>query len=187
MTVLATDTFDRTDGGLGSNWTAYYAGGGGTIVSNEAKAGVSTDSRGSYYNAVSFPDDQYSKITIGGTLGSGDFWSVGVRLSGGTTTDGYYCSADSANWYITRFDNGTGTDIANNVSTFAVGDVVECRAVGSLISLYKNGSLVGSKTDATYTTGAAGLGWYNNNVTATTWEGGDFSSGAIVTTAWIRG
>jgi hypothetical protein len=166
------DTFDRADGAVGSNWISTYAAGPVLISSNAAK-GFMNESRAAYYDDT-FQNDQFSRATLGGSLASTDYWSLGVRQSGGTSLNGYRCSGNNSTWYITRLTGGTGTDIATGSLSFAPGDVLEVRAVGTTISLYKNDALVGSQTDANYTSGAPAIEFYNANVTMTTWDGGTY-------------
>src|SRR6478736_6421831 len=172
-----TDDFNRADAGtLGANWVDLDAGFG--IVSNAAQGG--SGEAVSYYNAV-VGDDQYSKVVW---IGNGNVHSVGVRIGAGPV--GYFLSflAGGTEWRI-KINGwaGSGADIAGGTTTAPVAtDVIEIRAVGTTISAYKNGVLLGSGTDSTYTSGRVGIGGYLVDVPAfDSWEGGDFEVAPTVT------
>lgn len=150
MTAV-TDDFNRADGALGANWTAYVNAG-LVIVSNTAHPNVSAGSRGSKYTGASFTDDQYAEAEIG-AKGTGNYFSVGVRVNGTDgSRSGYIFSLGGSNeLYISKYASGSGTDHVTSTATFANGDIMRIEAVDSGanvdISVLVNGVEVNSWTD----------------------------------------
>ena len=186
MTVLATDTFTRSDADdLGANWTEVK--GGFQIVSNAVQmwgdAGVDSYA---FYDAVAFPNDHYSKAKIVALGASDSVAGVAVRMTGTAAGGNLACYVgfvDAAGTTASIHWWNSGTYQAQLTSfgvTFTAGDTLELRAVGTTISLYINGSLAGSTTDSNLASGSAGLGSYvsveANSATWDDWEGGDFGA-----------
>ena len=82
---MATDDFDRADGGLGSNWAVVR---GSASISSNAVAFGSTDTI-IRYETGTWADDQEASFTTTGSLG-GVHCGGGVRLQA-TTGAGYVC------------------------------------------------------------------------------------------------
>jgi hypothetical protein len=164
----ASDDFNRSNGSLGANWTNAVAD--IVIASNTAANSALNDADSFvYWNAASFAADQSSKVTIVYRSDSQllNYIAAGVRMSGsGGSYDGYVASTDGKSGIghteIGRYDNGAFTSLKSVATTFANGDIIECRAVGTTISIYKNGSYVDSVTDTTYATGQPGFGLYSS-------------------------
>jgi len=106
------------------------------------------------YTGAPFDNDQYAQATILSEAGAG-FPGVGVRMS-----------SNGSNGYV-FVGNGSGSEIMKVVSGAPIGllaeppfnpsDVVALYASGTTISGYKNGVLVGSVTDTTFSGGYPGL------------------------------
>src|ERR1043165_1916097 len=100
MALPATDDFNRADtfpgGTLGANWTNQTAG--LQIFSNEA-IGSDGNVPVGFWNVDSFPNDQYSKITIGSAAFSDGGPTVRASATGG-----------SRNYYYLHI-NSTATEI----------------------------------------------------------------------------
>lgn len=190
MTTV-TDDFNRADNtSLGSNYTTYVGSFGNRITSNTCRAGNTGSSEGSHWATASntFGSDQFSKATIAVALnagGSNVYLSMCVRISGsGGTRDLYQFTCNASTWYLTRVDNGTGTDIASGSRSQVVGEEVECRAVGSTISGWIDGVEITSVTDTAYTSGQPGFEVYNSGTTLAAWDdwsGGDLSAAPTTT------
>lgn len=176
--ILASDDFNRTDAAtLGGNWTAAVGTFG--IVSNEAapktfEVGGNTISG---YSAISWPDNQYSQVTIRvvgvGTGGPGP----AVRAAAGAFTAYVaYCS-DGAG-IIAKWVAGVFTQIAGGSLLFVAGDVARLQAMGTQIALYQNDILVASATDAAIASGSAGISSGNTDLTRRLddWIGGGVDS-----------
>lgn len=189
MVALASDNFNRANStGLGANWTK--AGDASIfrfdVVSNAAvpESLAGADSM-AYYNAVTWPNDQYSqaKITVTGTGGGGSGPGVAVRV-GITGLNWYRAVVDHAgsnNVSLSIMVGGAYSDIWLRNATFTDGDVLRLEVQGTTLRVKINGVQVGGDvTDSTFSTGNAGLAYSTSESAATLddWEGGDFSGGA---------
>lgn len=185
---IDSDDFNRPDSAsLGAPWASDGNLGEFTIASNELEPdGVGVEFARAYLGAA-LPDDQYAEITLtsltsyavvngGAGLGltlrhSQDaflFWSNYYKAT--------FSTGASGNINISRYDNGSYTNLAFFTAALSDGDTVRFEAVGDLLSVYVNGSLVGSTTDATYTSGYAGVGYSAGNTIPT---GDNWSAGAV--------
>lgn len=147
-----------------------------------------------YRNENVFNPDHYSKATIRGGLASGtNYAEVWARVSGtNTTLNGYAFFTDgvsgTGHTAIDKWTNGVGAEIAAIATTFATGDEMKIAVVGPLISVYKNGALVGSFSDASFPTGSPGLAVVNsgtNNVVLQNFEGGNVAEAYSIGTRRI--
>lgn len=187
MSILRTDTFSAGAGPLDSTWTQQHDTGTANYDgSGNAVAGTADVWVSAFDNSNVYPDDQYSKVTLAGACFAGfDFVGVTTRMSGtGTNSRQGYA-------LVTDFTSGAGhtdlirwttpnvsTTIGSFAATFAVGDVLELRSVGSEHEAIKNGSSLGTITDATIASGSAGVIFGDNSGGGSTpliedWEGGD--------------
>lgn len=170
--VLATDDFNRADGGLGANWTVQ-TGSGIAIVSNQAKTAVGSVDQFAFWNAASFAENQYSKVTVVQTPAS---IMVTVRASGtGGTFNAYWARPDGIHKHV----NGSYTSLGDGSVTVNTTDIFELRATGvnpTTLRRYVNGVAVGTGvTDSDLDSGAAGIGFFKtgSDPIVDNWEGGD--------------
>lgn len=183
---LATDTFNRANGGLGANWSTPTGGTAQQIVSNNVESTVTNSYNAQYYNAASFSTDQYSEVTIG-TLAASNYMGPIVRMQPGSNS-GYVAQINgptgSANTtaILLTMTNGVTTNIATNfggvTTTPQIGDVFRLSVVGNVLSLYQNGTLVlqGNDVNNTYMTGQPGMFNYSatiGNSQISKWTGGN--------------
>lgn len=176
MTQLAADDFDRAnENPLGNGvWSAPSGVNPCKIVSNAATASVNDGNDNvSYYSGVSWPNDQYSEITIGA------FCCPVVRVASGAAT--YYLAADdgAGNILIYKRVAGTYTQIGTGAGSFGAGQVARLEANGTTIRCLVNGVQKATCTDSAIASGSAGVLTETTN-TVTAWAGGDFSSGGTV-------
>jgi hypothetical protein len=203
MAILASDTFDRADTAvdqsehLGANWLTNTAGKFFKILTNEANPIDHANDLAERYSAITWPNDQYSKVTMAlvSIAGLGTGCGPCVRMSTSGTTQTYYLLACStAGWQLQRFKAGVFTSIASSsTTTFANGDIVELQVTGggSTVTFVKkkNGTIFESgTTDASspILTGAAGIGHSSStgsDKAVTSWEGGSLSVSFSVDTA----
>jgi hypothetical protein len=184
-TTIATDNFNRSDDpSLGANWTEMRNSFSFDLVTNSARPTNPGFDCHAFWNADSFPNDQYAQaaITVTGTT-SQTGPGVVVRASGFEGTRNFYAvhvdHASSNNVEISKRVAGTFTHLAYFTTTWVDGDVVKLTAVGTTIAVYQNGSLLGSTTDASVSSGSAGIS-YSSTATAgiiDDWEGGSVSAG----------
>lgn len=170
-----TDAFTRADNvDLGANWDSGYTGFNNLqIVSNAVRSTVTAALNVETVNTATYGPTR-AQVTI--TSFSGTDWlpRLYVRASAPASLNGYEVTAGDSGFLgstirVRRFDAGAATGLTTDSSvTWVAGDVMMLEAVGSTISVYRNGSFVVSTTDATYSTGRAGVGISNDTSTANT-------------------
>jgi hypothetical protein len=185
MALPAIEDFNRDDNvALGTNWTTLNTGGFG-VSSNNVYPNCSGDC-GSIWNADSFADDHYAQLGSIVAVNSAGDYAIGVCVRGavsGARYYGYIGLARSAERYLIRNSGGSPTALQHYTgSGISIGDSMELRAVGSLITPILNGSTdssLGTATDATYSNGSAGLAGYSasNLLRGDNWVGGNITSG----------
>jgi|ERR1044071_9943497 hypothetical protein len=174
--LSAQDHFDRSDGGLGSNWTMDPTWGAGlSIAGNKV---VAATAGGSYWNADTFGDNQYSQIRLTGTVAS---WS-GVIVRGNLRPAPFYLvtikpgGADLYSW-----SNGALTRLAHDGTAWATGDVLRLavRTVAETtahLTVYQNGiELLNYDDSGSFiASGQPGIGLRSSigGMSLDDWEGG---------------
>lgn len=117
---------------------------------------------------------QTAQATIYSTGGLTAFSEVELRLRTTITANSitgyeFICSVIPGNQYaqIVRWNGTLGNfTLLNSTGTgCASGDILKATASGSTLTIYKNGSTIFSLTDATYTTGSPGVGFFLNGQT----------------------
>jgi hypothetical protein len=177
-TLVASDNFNRSNGGLGSNWTTVTGTADPVIKSN--KVNLEDESSGlhcAYWNANSFDSNQYAQAKFPNSPNGTNYGpAVAVRLS---SERGYILwwgnSDDKVS--IWRMDNsGSWTELQSASGlTIANTDVWRLVAVGSTLIGYQNGNFVVEATDGTYTGGSPGIWLYYPVNQLDDWEGGNVS------------
>lgn len=202
MAALATDNFDRANSqnDLGTNWTTITnETAGWSVFSNQARidpGSIGSDC-GERYNAITWPNDQYSQFTIVTLTGTGAEAGPGPALRIASAARTYYrfvadaTASPSTNCWIAKFDGGTYGLLASGSAsgTWSTNDVMKAEVNGSTLTLYKNGVSVLTTTDAVITAGSAGV-CYSSTLTAVTmdnWEGGSLDDGAVIHQTVYRG
>lgn len=160
------DDFNRADGALGSNWATVGTRSQPTIVSNRFAVTSAPSIRAAAVatSAATFTADHEATITAA-VLGSADFLGPAVRVDA-TNGTGYMIYTDgtnSSNRRVYRFTNAGTTNIGGVNISCTAGDTLTLRAVGSTITAYKNGVLVDTISDATYTSGQPGIFYERGN------------------------
>ena len=80
--VIASDDFNRADGGLGANWTAVSDG--GMAISSQQVTGTAGATTGDIRTAETYASDQYSMVQVTSTQLTGGQWvGQAVRLQSG--------------------------------------------------------------------------------------------------------
>lgn len=180
LKMLASDNFQRANANpIGGNWTPLGVAGFGNaqLLSNSftaAAAGVNPDS---FWNALAFPNDQWAQVTIA-TCTSSD---AGILLRGNTAAggSGYRFIVNTINntWIVQSIVAGAVTNISTgNPITFTPGDVFTAAAIGTQLSFYQNGNLLGTFTDSNVSSGSPGAIPFCpsvvTSVAITAWSGG---------------
>lgn len=208
MALPATDSFTTgTDATLqvySANWTVTA----GTFNVSESTDNVWLETYGNalaYWNADSFNDNQYSKVTV--TTNTTDAICAGpaVRCHASAVTcyavvlgGLYYMFPDDASGMvdkiqIVKFVNGARSWIGTlgGRASPATGTVVELRATGTstvTLAVYYGGVYQFEETDSSspIASGSAGMAGFANSVPPRLddWEGGDVASSFLA--AWAR-
>lgn len=170
---LAADDFNRANGTLGSDWQDVNVNGFNNyfqIDSNRVVPDNSGDDQAAYNTTVAFPDDQYAEAVVTGLAndgGANSGFGVGLRMSGAAASGvasltGYRIMVSNnldAVITVDEFSGGSylGQLASWNTGPWVDGDILKATIVGSLISVYKNGSLVGTVIDSSISSGSAGI------------------------------
>jgi hypothetical protein len=171
----ATDSFTGTDNGpLSANWTTLD--GGWKIITNRAESTVAGGNL-AMWNADTFADDQYAQATV--TTITGWIAGPGVRLA---SLRGYIITveATSSQIVIQRINSDESYTALQTIGSLTItsGDLWRLEAEGTTLRAYQNGVQRGSATDATYSSGAAGIFAYNAGSSwLDDWEGGNLAGG----------
>jgi hypothetical protein len=189
MGVLALDTFTRSDSAdLGTNWEPNQSA--FKVASFQAKAVAPAGDACERNKDVTWPDNQYSKVTLGtcfvGAIDTG--YGPAVRISTVTLIEFYRLIASTGGWALVRFNAGVSATVASSAgTTFTDGDVVELQVsgTGATVSfvMKKNGvEFSAGTTDVSgsrLVTGSAGVSHSSSTLAANgieSWEGGDLQS-----------
>lgn len=149
---MASDTFNRADGGLGANWTDLHAG--LQISGNQVVATSASANNSAYYAAYTPPDNQVARLRF---VADGDGGPM-VRASAGPNF--YIGVARTSGMQIQKCVSGSFSTLGTWAGV-SVGGIVRLEAEGSTIRLYYDDVLVGSVTDTDLTSGFGGI--YNFN------------------------
>jgi putative esterase len=172
--ATVSDNFNRSDGGLGSNWTTMAGTTAPQIVSSHMQAGANNTVNSAFWAANTFGNNQFAQATFPNILGGQDGPGVAVRMA---NSRGYFLwfNNSSSTVSIYRMDNATtwSSIATSGVLTISNTDVWRIEVEGSTISGYQNGNLVVQKTDGTYTTGSPGVWLYYTVDQLDDWSGGD--------------
>lgn len=186
MTALATDNFNRADAGtLGSNWTTQAGQSNGFAISaNTAIPDTIGGDCHVNYNAVTWPNDQYSQCLLAALIGTSDQAGIGPSVRCSTTDTSLYrmvaCLAITNDSALSKFVAGSYTLIAQATAGWVVTtDTAYLEMQGTTLKGKRNSTQIFSTTDSSISSGRAGMS-YSSTMTAAgndNWEGGDFSGG----------
>lgn len=183
MALPATDSFTNSNGVQlathDASWTVNA--GDFDIQSNSLAPDVSGECW-AYWNADSFDDDQYAQAGIVAVQGNGSAMGVVVR-SHASAQSGYSFTVDnygSPARQLYRLDSGSLTTLASDgTSESSLPVTYRIEAEGTSIRALREGAnLWGDQTDATYSSGSAGIhGRYDTSLTRLDdWEGGNLGA-----------
>lgn len=187
LVQVASDNFNRADGGLGANWTNGPNGNSPAIVSQVVTSAVGFNDSDAFWNANAFNNNQYSQATFK-ALDADSFMGVTVRHS---ATD--FVTAQNQNniggveiiWY----NGGAFTSIASDTAgELVANDVVRLEAEGTTFRMYVNGSLRISGTNASApASGRAGILVTNSGDQLDDWSGGNIVADGSTPTRMLMG
>lgn len=182
MTALATDNFNRANvDPIGGNWTTISTEGDLAIVSNAVTPHSLAVDSGAFYNAITWPNDQYSQLnlTVSSTT-SAQGMGPAVRVASAAET--YYrvvlSHAATLNVVLHKVVASSLSTLWSRTATFNDGDLVRLEVQGTTLRVFIAGTQVGadfSDSSSPITSGSAGIG-YSPAATSNSgdnWEGGD--------------
>jgi len=182
--TLATDSFNRANGSLGTGWAATSDG--ALAISSQQVIGKAGQNTGNIRTGETYPSDQFSQIQVTSTALSGGQWiAAAVRMqSGGQNAYAglYYWNFGNPELMLFERTGGAWTQLGGvyNSGALAAGTQLQLTAVGSKVSLLQNGVQRLSVTDTSLTGGAPGIMAYGNS-TADNWSGGSATASSSFT------
>jgi hypothetical protein len=186
MPQLASDNFQRANENPLSNsgkWTTSFNEIAMQVASDLCEGGAPSANSASVWTGISWPNDQYSEITIGGIGASAN---IAPLVRGSASVQSYYFAAviglGSTDIVLEKFVAGTPTLIAFTPATVNSGDVIRLEVQGTSLTVKQNGVVVlGPVTDSDVASGSAGIRSTTSVqfATASLWAGGNFSSGPM--------
>jgi hypothetical protein len=197
---MATDSFDRADNvDLGTEWDHGYGGdfpGSMGIVSNAAQCNANAVS-GETYNVQTASDMTVEVVFSFWDGGTSGLLGVFTRFSAPTDTVGYCMDGLTPSLgnttQIVRYDSTVSATLlaSEAVTNWDDGNVFLGSSIGSSHLVKRNGAtLIGPVTDATYTTGRAGICGYAGTTLADkvlndfTFTNLSSHTGLLVTNRW---
>lgn len=157
-THLAVDLFERSNGGLGADWTTTTGETAPQIISGEVH-GPSVAVYGARYTALAAPNDGYAEIAVGSVVCTVSDEGVGpaYRIAAGAQTH-YLVQTNTEETRLYRVVAGTYTQLGSDGAACETGDVLRLTCNGTSISVQRNGTtIIGPVTDAAIASGSAGL------------------------------
>ena len=178
--TTVSDSFDRANGALGSNWTTVSGTAAPQIVSDSLQVGTASAVNSAYWSASTFGNDQFAQASLPASSGTAYGPGIAVRLS---STKGYFLwYGNSPNtvslWKMSSSTSWT-TLKQSGPLTISPTDVWRIQAVGSTISGYQNGNLVVQATDTSIKSGSPGVWLYYSPNQITNWSGGDVTTYSV--------
>lgn len=187
--TFATDTFQRPDvNPLGPNWSGNGTASPLQLVSHTARISNIVGPNYSFYNGITWPNNQWSSATMSVTATGSSYIDVAVR--GSTSADTYYSFimtvnvSNDANTYLVKHIAGAQTILAQTTGVVGVtGDVAYLEVQGTALICKRNGVVIPalSVTDASIASGSPGAavqdGAGSQTIRITSWSGGGFSAG----------
>ena len=145
MALPATDTFDRSDGPVGANWSGSV--GGDLVVASNMCTGVTGgDNNSMYWNADAPNANQYAQCTVEDLGGdhSGAYCGPLVRAS--ATNWIILDAASTVGWLLEHYNSALWTQLGGTYATGAVDeDIAKITVAGTgastVIKGYVNGTL----------------------------------------------
>jgi hypothetical protein len=190
FTQLDADTFSQADENpLSSSgkWTTAPGTSALKLVSHNVEASVATTGNDNmmYRNNITWPNDQYSRVTINAVGGNSRFAGPVVRQSGASLENGYVCQINGGGTnvfvYLFKVVAGVSTRLALINLPVASNDVFQADAIGTSIDCRQNGTIILTATDSDLTSGNAAMvislltGDTIANTRITAWSGGSIT------------
>lgn len=188
---LSITTFSGTAGtALATSDSRFTVAMGSFAVSGFGRVGPTNSAYSmAYINSETFANNQYAEVTFDAVVANGLIYAgPAVRMQSNgdcynfAATDG---AGGTSTVYLSKMSGGASSDLSSTTVTLAAGDVLRIEAEGTTIRCLKNGVQVMSVTDATFSSGNAGInGWGNSYSALNMWdmEFGNLSSSGVTGT-----
>ena len=183
MTTLASDDFNRADGGLGANWTTLASALAPQIVSNQAAGPASPAVGGAGFTGTTWPNNQWASVIIGSQISDAVDEGAGPLVRGAVGVASYYFAQAGVDTRLYRRLSGSYSQLGSTVGACVTGDVLRLEVNGTSLTVFKNGTpIIGPITDTNIAAGNAGI-WTTRTSNAVPytalndWSGGDFNAG----------
>jgi hypothetical protein len=173
-TTPGSDNFNRSNGSLGSNWTAISDG--AMSIASDQVVGTAGATTGDIRTAETYASDQYSQITVTSTALSGTQWvgpAVRMQANGQNAYVGVYSwNSGSPQMILYSRTSGSWNELASyNSGALPSGTLLRVEAVGNTIAFLENGVQRIAVSDSSFTGGAPGI-MASGAATADNWSGG---------------
>lgn len=158
MAQLASDTFDRADGGLGANWTTTVNLTAPTITSNSVNGPPSAVCGARYTGGgIVWPNDQYALALLGLQDTETDNGAgVACRIDSAAQTF-YLAQPNAVETRLYKCITGGFTKLGSDGPPCAAGDLLVLSCQGTYLTVWKNGVLIIAANDTAIASGDAGL------------------------------
>jgi hypothetical protein len=174
---VAGDQFDRSDGGLGLDWTRDETWGSGGSIAGQQVSSPHLTGGAFLWTATAFGEDQYSQLRLSGVIA--DWAGVAVRGHIGPT-HGYWLAIKADGAHLYAVVNGTFHELAHDTTSWFSSDVVrlDARTIASgttRLTVRRNGDVLFTHDESTHVIpgGQPGFGlWASDGVAVDDWEGG---------------
>lgn len=175
MTSLATDNFNRADGGLGANWTTITGTSAPRIASNAAASASNNTDSGAFNNTQTWPNDHYSSVRISTVASQNDGGPIARAQAG---SYGFYCVVNTGSAYtLYAVSAGNWVQIGTKAtSDWATNDIVTVLPSGTTIKVLVNNIVVITATDSAWSSGSPGFFQYDGTLRFDDWEGGNLTN-----------
>jgi hypothetical protein len=188
LSVLASDNFQRANANpIGGNWSPLSTTGSwaaAQLLSDLVTGTTLGDGCDSYWNALSWANDQWSMVTVHTNTAS--YVGCGVRYNTSGTQTGYRlfwngaALGSSGTLTLQKVISGGFTSIGTLTLTMNVGDTLLLCAIGTQLLAYWNGLLLMAYTDSAIASGAPGFVVVAEtavtNAGISAWSGGTFQN-----------
>jgi chitodextrinase len=190
--ALASDAFNRADGALGGGWKTLTSN--PRIVGQHVQEATAPDGYDgiAIYEAVSWPADQYSQVTITATNQFAGCSPI-VRAKNSAVVELYFAYVvgplgAGAQVVLAKFVQYNYAEIWSGVATVNAGDTLFLGAEANTLTVKLNGNTLVTRTDSSISTGFAGFDLTDYGPPGAVgagqcdnWEGGSITANTVPT------
>jgi hypothetical protein len=157
------DDFNRSDGGLGANWTTHtFSGNYAPTISSNIAVGSASGNAVAYWSADTFGNDQ--KVCADVSSGTNQAY---VMARASTTARTYYIFGMESDWKLRKCVDGTCSSLATYSGITPSRICIS--AVGTSITPSYDSTTLASVTDSSISSGQPGVAFYLTGSTLDNW------------------